>query len=74
MLMFADRFSKYVMFVPTTQALDAKGFAKLLIYYAVAFNELLDDLVSDRGPPVASVFWKEVCNTGGKAIFMGISE
>lgn len=64
-LVFVDRFTKYVLCVPTTQALDAKGFAKLFIDHVVAFNGMPDEVVSDRGPQFTSLFWKEVCETLG---------
>jgi transposase InsO family protein len=64
-LVFVDRFTKYVVFVPTTQTLDAKGFARLFIEHIVAFNGMPCEVVSDRGPQFVSLFWKEVCNTLG---------
>lgn len=64
-LVFVDRFSKYVLCIPTTQALDAKGFAKLFINHVVAFHGMPDEVVSDRGPQFTSLFWKIVCKALG---------
>jgi hypothetical protein len=48
-LVFVDRFTKYVVFVPTIATLDTKGFAKLFIQHIVTFHGMPDEVVSDRG-------------------------
>lgn len=61
-LVFVDRFTKYVVFVPTTATLDTRGFAMLFVQHIVTFHGMPDEVVSDRGSQFNSTFWKEVCH------------
>lgn len=61
-LVFVDRFTKYVVFVPTNATLDTRGFAMLFIQHIVTFHGMPEEVVSDRGSQFNSTFWKEVCH------------
>jgi hypothetical protein len=58
---FVDRLSKYVHFVPTTESLNAKGFARLFIQHVFANHGMPSTLISDRGSVWNNKFWKHVC-------------
>lgn len=60
-LVFVDRFSKYVIFVPTQSTLDSKGFARLFVNHVVVSHGMPTEVVSDRGPQFSSQFWGDVC-------------
>jgi hypothetical protein len=60
-LVFIDRLSKMVHLVPTTQSLDAEGFARLFIMHVVRAHGMPRDVVSDRGPQFNNKFWEHVC-------------
>ncbi len=60
-LVFVDRLTKYVHFVPTTESLSAKGFARLFIQHVFANHGMPSTLISDRGAVWNNKFWKHVC-------------
>jgi hypothetical protein len=59
-LVFVDRLTKYVHLVPTTEALKAKGFARLFINHVFANHGLPRTLISDRGTVWNNKFWLHV--------------
>lgn len=60
-LVFVDRLTKYVHFVPTTESMSAKGFARLFIQHVFANHGMPSTLISDRGTVWNNKFWKHVC-------------
>jgi hypothetical protein len=69
-LVFVDRLSKYVHFVPTTEKLSAKGFARLFVQTVVANHGLPQEVISDRGSTWHNKFWKHVCRIVGMRHYM----
>jgi hypothetical protein len=69
-LVFVDRLSKYVHFVPTTEKLGAKGFARLFVQNVVANHGMPREVISDRGSTWHNKFWKHVCRMVGMRHFM----
>ena len=64
-LTIVDRFSKMAHFVPLPKLPSAKGTAQLVLLHIFRLHGLPVDVVSDRGPQFASVFWKEFCSLLG---------
>jgi hypothetical protein len=64
-LVFVDRLSKYVHFIPTTEQLSARGFARLFVQNVVANHGLPQEVISDRGTTWNNKFWKHVCRMVG---------
>ena len=64
-LVFVDRLSKMVHLVPTTESLDAIGFARLFVDHVVRLHGMPATLVSDRGPQFNNKFWEHVCKLTG---------
>jgi hypothetical protein len=60
-LVFVDRLTKMVHLVPTTESLDAEGFAKLFLMHVVRAHGMPREVVSDRGPQFNNKFWEHVC-------------
>ena len=58
-LVFVDRFSKMVHFVPTVEKVTAKDFARLFIDTVVKHHGVPDELISDRDPKFKAVFTQE---------------
>jgi hypothetical protein len=69
-LVFVDRLSKYVHFVPTTEKLAAKGFARLFVQTVVANHGMPKEVISDRGATWNNKFWKHVCRMVGVRHYM----
>ncbi len=67
-LVFVDRLSKMVHFVPTTETLNAQGFDVLFVNNVVRLHGLPRTLISDRGPQFNNIFWEEVCEILGKCL------
>ena len=59
-LVFVDRLTKYVHIVPTTEAMEAKGFARLFVQHVFANHGLPRTLISDRGTVWNNKFWRHV--------------
>lgn len=64
-LVFVDRLTKYAHFIPTTENLSAKGFARLFVQHIVANHGMPIDIVSDRGALFVNTFWSAVCKIMG---------
>lgn len=64
-LTIVDRFSKAAHFVPLPKLPSAKETAQLMIEHVFRLHGLPTDIVSDRGPQFASMFWKEFCRQIG---------
>jgi len=64
-LVFVDRLSKMVHFVPTVEALNAQDFAVLFVANVVKLHGLPRTLISDRGPQFNNKFWEKVCEILG---------
>jgi len=64
-LVFVDRLTKMVHFVPTTESLTAHGFAKLFIENVVRLHGLPHSVISDRGAQFNNKFWDSVCELLG---------
>ena len=64
-LTIVDRFSKMTHFVPLPKLPSAKETAQVVLEQVFKIHGLPRDIVSDRGPQFASVFWKEFCRLIG---------
>jgi hypothetical protein len=64
-LVFIDRLTKMVHLVPTTEALDARGFADLFVQHVFSKHGMPKEVVSDRGPQFNNQFWEELCKRLG---------
>jgi transposase InsO family protein len=60
-LVFVDRLSKMVHFVPTTTYASAKDTVRLFVDNVFKLHGLPRDTVSNRGTVFTSNFWTEVC-------------
>ena len=67
---FVDRFSKMAIFVPCTETITAKGFAKLYVDHVQAAQGLSKTFVSDRDTRFTSAFWQEVTALLGTRLCM----
>ena len=56
-IVFVDRLSKMTHFAPTHSDVDGVGVAKLFVHHVFRHHGLPDDIVSDRGPQFAGLFW-----------------
>eukprot|EP00064_Thunnus_orientalis_P017628 superscaffoldBa00003800_g17712 len=59
------RFSKMSHFMPLPKLPSAKRTAQLVLLHIFCLHGLPVDVVSDRGPQFASVFWREICSLLG---------
>ena len=57
-LVVVDRFTKMVHFIPCSKAISGLETANLILANVVRLHGLPDDIVSDRGAPFISHFWK----------------
>ncbi|XP_044191493.1 uncharacterized protein LOC122969660 [Thunnus albacares] len=64
-LTIVDRFSKMAHFVPLPKLPSAKRTAQLVLLHIFRLHGFSVDVVSDRGPQFASVFWREFCSLLG---------
>jgi hypothetical protein len=60
-LTVVDRFSKAAHFIPLPKLPSAKETAQLMVQHVFRIHGLPVDMVSDRGPPFSSQFWKVFC-------------
>ena len=67
-----DRFSKMAYFVRLPKLPLAKETAQLLLTHFVRLHGIPVDVVSDRGPQFASVFWRELCSLLGSTISLSL--
>ena len=59
-LVVVDRFTKMAHFIPCSKAISGAATANLILENVVRLHGLPDDIVSDRGPPFISRFWKRL--------------
>jgi transposase InsO family protein len=59
-LVFVDRLTKYVILVPTVEAIGAKGVGTLFVKHVYADHGLPRSLVTDRDTRFTAKFWKAV--------------
>jgi hypothetical protein len=59
-LIIIDRFTKMGLFIPTIATLSAEGLTDLIITWVVAKHGTPADIVSDRGAPFVSNFWRSL--------------
>jgi hypothetical protein len=64
-VVFVDRLTKMVHFVPTVTAVTAEGFAKLFVRNVWRLHGMPKELVSDRDPRFTSSFMTEVMRMVG---------
>ena len=64
-LVFVDRFTKFAIFVPTSDTATAKEVANIYLKHLFSRFGLSDVFISDRGPQFDSQFWKKVCDSLG---------
>ncbi|KAG1928308.1 retrotransposable element [Pimephales promelas] len=64
-LTVVDRFSKSAHFIPLPKLPSAKETAQIMVNHVFKLHGLPSDVVSDRGPQFASLFWKEFCRLIG---------
>ena len=57
-VVFVDKFSKMVHYVPTVTTIDAPGLAELMISNVVRLHGIPINIISDRDPRFTSSFWK----------------
>jgi hypothetical protein len=57
-LVVVDRFTEMAHFIPCSKAISGVATANLIVENVVRLHGLPDDIVSDRGPPFISHFWK----------------
>ncbi|CAI7798149.1 unnamed protein product [Closterium sp. NIES-54] len=69
-LVFVDRLTKMVHFVPTTTDVSAEDTAKLFVTHVFRLHGLPRVMVSDRDPCFTSRFWQEVIKTLGTKLKM----
>ncbi|CAI7770301.1 unnamed protein product [Closterium sp. NIES-53] len=69
-LVFVDRLTKMVHFVPTTTDVSAEDTARLFVTHVFRLHGLPRVLVSDRDPRFTSRFWREVTETLGTKLKM----
>ncbi|CAM4349732.1 unnamed protein product [Leuciscus chuanchicus] len=67
-LTVVDRFSKSAHFIPLPKLPSAKETAQVLVSHVFKNHGLPSDVVSDRGPQFASLFWKEFCRLIGASV------
>jgi transposase InsO family protein len=60
-LVIVDRFTKYSLYIPTTERLTSDGLATLLLYHVFRQFGIPDGIVSDRGSLFTSKFWASFC-------------
>jgi hypothetical protein len=60
-LVFVDRFTKMVHFVPCVEEITAADFAALFERWIIALHGVPLECVSDRGSLFTSKFWSDVC-------------
>ena len=56
-----DRLSKQAFSIPCYKTTTARDMADLYIQYIYHTKNLLDSIVSDRGPQFVSSFWERLC-------------
>ena len=56
-VMFVDRLSKYVYFVPCVETISAEQLAHLFLQHVVLRHGMPRRIVSDRDPRFTSKFW-----------------
>ena len=59
-LVVMDRFTKMVHFIPCSKAISDLKTTNLILANVVRLHGLPDDIVSDRGAPFISHFWKRL--------------
>lgn len=67
-IMVVDRFSTMVHFIALPKLPSAKETSEVLLKEVVRIHGFPRDIVSDRGPHLASWFWKEFYNLLGAII------
>jgi transposase InsO family protein len=60
-LVIVDRFTKYALYIPTTERLTSDGLATLLLHHVFRQFGIPDGIVSDRGSVFTSKFWSAFC-------------
>jgi hypothetical protein len=60
-----DRLSKMRQFEPCRTTVDARGFGEMIRKKVVRLDGLPKIIVTDRGPQIAAVFWKKLCERLG---------
>ena len=64
-LVFVDRFTKFAIFVPTTDKATAVDVAEIYLSHLFSRFGLSDIFISDRGPQFDSKFWYSICSSLG---------
>jgi hypothetical protein len=67
---FVDRLSKRIVLVPTTNEVDAEGYAKLFFENVFRHFGMPKALISDRDPRFTSHFWTALCKRLGTNLRM----
>lgn len=67
-VVFVDRLSKMTHFAPTNSTVTAEGVAQLYVDKVFCHHGLSDEIVSDRGPQFAGMFWTSVFKLLGTKI------
>ena len=61
-LVVVDRFTKYSLYIPTTERITSDGLATLLLHHVYRLFGIPDGIVSDRGSLFTSKFWASLCD------------
>ncbi len=69
-VVFVDKFSKMVHYVPTVTAIDAPSLATLMINNVIKLHGIPIQIISDRDPRFTSSFWKSLWNQLGTKLKM----
>ena len=69
-VVFVDRLSKRIILVPTTQQVDAEGYAKLFFEQVFRHFGMPKAMISDRDPRFTSHFWTALCKRLGTNLKM----
>jgi len=70
---FVCKLSKRLIIVPTTDTIDAEGYARLYFDNVFRHFGMPTTLVSDRDPRFTSQFWKALCKRTGTKLAMSTS-
>lgn len=69
-VVFVDKLTKMVHYVPTRTSVDAPGLAELTLQEVVRYHGVPAKIVSDRDPRFTSIFWRSLWQQLGTKLLM----